>query len=364
MPYLNQAGTSWPKPEPVRAAVAEALAVDPSTWDTAHDRAWRAVAAHLGSADHERLLLTPGCTSALAVAVADHAWQAGDRVLCSGYEHHALHRPLLALAGRDVELVVIPPAGDGPLDLEALRHELRRGRVRMVALSAASNVTGEILPCREVIRLAHEHDALCLLDAAQVTGWLPIDVAELDVDLLAFAGHKALHGPWGIGGLYVAPRVTMTTPAATCSIGAGKACAPMPGPCDVGSVDRAALAGLEAALAWLAAPERAERLAVARDLTEHVEGALSMLPGVTLLARTPASERLPTVAFTSRIAPAAIARSLFARGVVVAHGLQCAPLAHETLGSAARGAVRISFGPQNTEEDAARVVEELQAVLE
>ena len=129
-------------------------------------------------------------------------------------------------------------------------------------MTAASNVTGDLLPVPEIVTLAHEHGALALIDGAQVAGWMPLDVAALDVDLLAFTGHKGPHAPWGIGGLYVSERVQMASPNAVCElpVGGGATCAPMPGYCDVGSVDRAALAGLEAGLRWLAAAEQSDRL--------------------------------------------------------------------------------------------------------
>ena len=127
MPYLNQAGTSWPKPAPVRAAVAGALASDPTSWSERFAMEHGAVAAAFGVPDPARLVLAPACTSALAVAVADLPWEAGDRALASALEHHALHRPLTALAARGVELTTIPRAGSEPFALDALERELARG---------------------------------------------------------------------------------------------------------------------------------------------------------------------------------------------------------------------------------------------
>ena len=367
MPYLNHAGTSWPKPEPVRAAVAEALSASPDAWAAAFEEAHRAVAAAFGVREPEHLLLTPGCTSALAVAVADHPWRSGDRVAISGLEHHALHRPVQKLAPLGVEVSVVPRGAGEPVVLEALEAELRRGGVRLVAMTAASNVTGELLPVAEIARLAHEHGALYLVDAAQTAGWLPVDVGELGVDLLAFAGHKALQAPWGIGGLYVAPHVAMESPAAACELpppGAAAACSSRPGYCDVGSVDRAALAGLAAALGWLAEPGQADRLERARGLLERVTRRLEELPGITLHGPREPAARLPTLALTAAgRAPAELAAALAERGVVAAGGLQCAPLAHATLDTAPQGVLRLSLGPATGEEDVERALQVLLEVL-
>lgn len=366
MTYLNHAGTSWPKPAPVRVAVARALESSPASWAEDFDAGRRRVSTTLGVRDPERLLLTPGCTSALALAVADLPWEPGDRVLVSGLEHHALARPTQLLAARGVERTVIPRAPDGPLDLEQLRAELGRGSVRLVAMTAACNVTGELLPLEEVTALAHEHDALCLVDGAQLAGWVDLDLAQLGVDLFAFAAHKGLQAPWGLGGLYVAPHVSLASPSAACELpapGTAPACATMPGYCDAGSVDRVALAGLVAALDWLDAPERADRLERARAQVERLAGALERRPDVQLHGTRDPATRLPTIAFTVLgRAPAEVARELAAAGLVVGAGLQCAPLAHESLGTAPSGVVRLSAGPTTCEEDVAAALEALAAL--
>ena len=112
MTYLNHAGTSWPKPRVVRDAVAAQLASDPAEWAARFEAQHARVAAAFGIDDVRRLLLTPGGTSALSAVLADVPWQPGDRLLISAWEHHALHRPALALRARGVELD--PAALPGP----------------------------------------------------------------------------------------------------------------------------------------------------------------------------------------------------------------------------------------------------------
>lgn len=360
MIYLNQAGTSWPKPEAVHRAVREALAASPDSWSARFHEGHARVARALGVSDPERLLLTPGCTSALAVAIADHPWAAGDRILISAMEHHAVARPAMLLEAQGVEVVVVPRAADGPIDVQALENELSRGRVRLVAMTAAANVTGEILPIERIVQLAHAHGALCLLDGAQVLGWLPVDVEALGADLFTFAGHKGPHAPWGIGGLYVSPTVKMTSPAAACEVpaeGEPRACTPLPGYCDVGSVDLVALAGLVAGLDWLDEEAQADRLARARDVIERIVEGLEQAPRIHLLGARAPEARLPTIAFTVEGRPSGkVAAALRAKGVLVASGLQCAPLAHDALDTAPQGAVRLSAGPMTTPDHAEAVL--------
>lgn len=366
MIYLNQAGTSWPKPPPVRDAVEAALAAPPEIWASTLAEHHRAVCRAFGIPDPDRLLLTPGATSALSVAVHDHPWNAGDRILTSGLEHHALYRPVQLLGELGVEVGVIPPGEGGPLALGALRRELARGGVRMLAMTAAANVTGDMLPVPEIVSLAHEAGALVLLDAAQIAGWMPLDAAALGVDLLCFTGHKGPQGPWGIGGLYVSEKVAMVSPSAACEVPVDgePACASMPGYCDVGSVDRAALSGLVAGLEWLDTPERSDRLDRARRRAARLREFLEDRPEVTVHGFAPPQAQMPVVAMTvSNHSPAEMAAALADRGVIASGGLQCAPLAHETLGTAPDGVLRLSFGPGNDDGDEDAAMGALREIL-
>jgi len=351
--YLNCAGTSWPKPEPVRDAVREVTESEPTAWAARFERDLHAVAEAL-AVDPSRLLPTPGCTSALALGLADLPWEPGDRLLVSSMEHHGLMRPVELLTRRGVEVVRIPPAGERPLDLEALERELHRG-ARGVALSHAVNVTGALLPIAEASALAHAHDAVVLVDAAQTAGWLPLPTA----DLVAFAGHKGPQAPWGIGGLVARPGLAMVTPAAVCTLGDGPSCAPMPGYCDAGSVDRVALAGLAAGLRWMADQDYAlERARVQVSLLET----RVRHKGGTVLG-PPSGERMPTVAFTTDRPVAELGQALAAEGIIASAGLQCSPVAHETLGTAPDGVVRLSVGPLVTDDAIDATIEVLDAVL-
>lgn len=343
----------------------------PENWPAAFQAAHQRVAEFLGIRDETRLLWTPGCTSALSLAIDDHDWQPGDRVLTSGFEHHALHRPLLKLVEQGVQLEIIPPDIEKPIDLEKLQTSLASNPVKMVALTAASNVTGDLLPIDTITSLAHDAGALVLVDGAQVVGWQTLNLSQSSVDLFAFGGHKGLHAPWGIGGLYVAPHVDMHCQSATCEVPPSsntpsgvsdqQPSRRMPGYCDAGSVDQIALSGLQAAIPWLEA--QPQRLAQAREKAARLRKVIEGLSGALLYGSHEATRRLPTVAFTIRgTAPSQIGRQLASSGVTVAAGLQCAPLAHEVLGTAPDGVVRLSVGPTNTDADIQYACEMLESL--
>jgi cysteine desulfurase/selenocysteine lyase len=347
----------------VAEAMHDALLAPPDTHGQRFDAAHAAIARGLGLPAPERMVLTSSCTQALGVLLGDFAWRPGDTVATSCLEHHALVRPLLRLQqDRGVEHVVWPRSAGGPLDLAAAEASLRTGRVRLVALTGASNVTGELLPLADLVPLAHRHGALVLLDTAQLAGVLPLDAAALGVDALVFAGHKGLQGPLGIGGFWAAPGLPFACARATCEVGGtgGRpvAAAPYPGFCDVGSVNLPAAAGLAAAMAWLANLPAAQRERP-RALAAALYAACAARPHCHLLGGT--GPRTTTVALHVDGLPLARAeRHFLERGLVVRAGQHCAPLALGSLG-APDGCLRISFGPHAGDDDLAAVLAAIDA---
>jgi selenocysteine lyase/cysteine desulfurase len=372
--YANHAGTSWPKPAVVAPVVAAALQASPQSAGERFAAAHAAIAAGLGLPAPDRLLLTTSCTAALAVAIGDLPWQPDDVVVTSGFEHHALVRPVQQLAPRGVRHVVVPPGGGQPIDLALVEATLRAGRVRLLAVCGASNVTGEVMPIAALARLAKAHGAQLLLDAAQTAGVTSGAVGCVDADgagdaaaarpdLVVFAGHKGLLGPLGLGGLWAAPEVAFACPAASCEVGAGGVAAgrrlrPYPGFCDVGSVNLPAAQGLAAALAWAAAQPPAERRQP-RALAARLRAACRQRPFCRVLGG--AGPHTGATAVVIAGLPLANAEAHFeAHGIVVRAGQHCAPLALQTLG-APDGVLRISFGHGNVDADVDAVLAAIDA---
>ncbi len=354
MIYLNNAGTSWPKAPAVPEAVAKTLTANPQELGSFFESAHRTVCEFLGIVELERFLFTTGCTAALSVALADLPLNDGDVVVTSSLEHHAMIRPIeLLKRARGVEHVAAPYRPGEPLDLDFVRQILKRGRVRLIAVTAASNVTGELLPIVELARLAHDHDALLLVDAAQTVGVVSVDVQEIGADMLVFAGHKGPLGPQGIGGLWAAPEVLFESPSATCEVGgSGTAavCAPMPGYCDVGSVNMSAAAGLASGIDWLVTNASNLDFNQARALACDLAAALRERPYCKVYGGHDV-ERTATLSMTIDGLPLDRAEEhFFQQGIVVRAGQHCAPLALDAIG-APEGTVRISIGPFNRSAD-------------
>jgi cysteine desulfurase family protein len=221
MIYLDNAATSFPKPESVYAAMdrfARTQLGNPGRGShrmaMGSDRVLHD-ARHLlnqffnGEAD-ERFIFTLNCTDALNMAIKG-VIEPGNHVITSTLEHNSVSRPLQRLKndGR-IELTKVRPDGSGYLSHDDVRHAITT-KTRLVVLCHASNVFGTVQPIEEIGRIAREHNLLLLVDAAQTAGAFPINIRAMNIDLLAFPGHKSLLGPTGTGGLYVGPRATVRT---------------------------------------------------------------------------------------------------------------------------------------------------------
>lgn len=377
MIYLDNAATSFPKPPAVAEAMSELLAHAAGNPGRAGhvlavaaqrivSDARRLVSSFLGAPDPARLVFTQNATEALNLGL----WgllRPGDRAVTTGMEHNAVARPLTALSDRGVAVERVPCGPDGALDLADLERALRAAPTRLVAMVHASNVSGTILPAADAARLAHAHGALFLLDAAQTAGALPLDVKALGVDLLAFPGHKGLLGPTGTGGLWIAPHVKL---APLRQGGTGihseeeRQPEELPEGLEAGTLNTVGIAGLAAAVRYLAAHGVEEVRARESALTARLLAGLAELPAVRIHGPRDPRRQVGTVSITldgwEPVDAAAVLDGSF--GIAVRAGLHCAPLAHRTLGTHPAGTVRLSVGCFTTEEHVDRAVSALRAL--
>ncbi len=366
MLYFNQAGTSWPKPTIVTEAINNFTNLSPEDWSEIYEEGLNTVSRFFNLPSSDRFLFTTSCTSSLGIAFSDFPWNEGDRLIISTMEHHALSRWFHKIQReRGVEGVVIPRSSNGPFDVKRLESELQKG-ARMVAISMASNVTGEVLPYKEVINLCHKYGTFCLLDGAQTAGIFPIDISELNPDIFVFAGHKGPYGPQGIGGLYIANSVAMECPTAACEITPGsKPAGVFPSYCDTGSVNMMALAGLTAGFKWLES-QGWDTLTDRRiALISKLRNGLSRIPGLIILESGDAHNTTGAVSIVSeKYSSDQLGDLLWKQFEIrVSAGFQCAPLAHEALQTEESGTVRVSVGPMTTKADIDVLLESLSLLL-
>ena len=375
--YLDNAATSWPKPEEVYRAVDRFMRqVGATPGRGGHrreeeaqriaDETRQALAQLFHAPDPQGVVFTMNATQAINMALKG-LLRPGDHVVTSSIEHNALWRPLKALERTGVRVTAVPCAPDGTLDPAAVEAALRP-ETRLVAMLHASNVLGTILPVAEIGAVCRRHGVLFLVDAAQTAGALPIDMEAMGIDLVAFAGHKGLYGPHGTGGLVVRPGVELET---WVEGGSGVESASetmpqaLPARLEAGSHNAAGIAGLLEGARFVLA-EGVERIrAHEMELTGLLLEGLREMPGTSILGPADLARRTAVVSVTvegySPDQLAAVLDQVF--DVATRAGLHCAPQAHRTAGTLDCGALRFSPGYFNTAEDVRYALESLEQII-
>jgi cysteine desulfurase / selenocysteine lyase len=361
MIYLDHAATSWPKPPGVIRAMADYLeSAGGNPGRSGHSlsieagriiyAAREAVAELFHAPDPLRVIFTLNATHAINLALCG-LLRPGDHVVTSGIEHNSVMRPLRALENRGVRITVVACNTDGSLDPARVAAAITP-RTRMVATTHASNVTGTILPVREVAEAAHNAGALLLLDAAQTAGVLPIDVQAMGIDLLAFTGHKGLQGPPGTGGLVIGERVSIGQMEPLVRGGTGSRSEHEFQPEDVpdkfegGTANGSGIAGLGAGVRWILSRGVSAIRSHEIELTRVLLEGLRAIPGITMYGVGNPSACTAVVSFTMggrRVSEIGLQLDE-EYGIMCRVGLHCAPAAHRTIGTFPEGTVRLAAG--------------------
>jgi selenocysteine lyase/cysteine desulfurase len=403
MNYLDNAATSFPKAPGIEEAMREFVATSAANPGRAGHRMSVAVEQILddvrlrltrlvNGADHHRLVFAMNCTDGLNMAikgVLDALMDGGKtkpHVVTTVLEHNSVSRPLQALAssGR-IDLTRVTADEQGVVDPNAIEAAMT-DQTALIAMTHASNVLGTIQDVASVGTIAREHDTLFLLDAAQTMGVVPIDIDAMQVDMVAFPGHKSLLGPTGIGGLYVGERVPEPAEAvaATHEAGAmdhvlsrkGKLTpwreggtggdsstvtqpALFPYYLEGGTPNTIGIVGLQAALKYLDDHPPADHLQHERALVKKLIDRFKDDERVTLYGPRDASKCVGTLSLTlEALEPSDVGTILDdSFDMAVRPGLHCAPYTHRHLGTFPAGTVRVSPGPFNTEGEIDQLID-------
>lgn len=285
-------------------------------------------------ADPDGVVFLRNTTEALNLVASSYArelLQPGDRVVLSEMEHHSNLVPWqLAAERRGLELAFIPVRDDGTLDMDEARALIGAANTRLVSLAHQSNVLGTINPVREIIRMAHENGALVCLDAAQSVPHMPVSVRDLDVDFLAFSGHK-MCGPMGIGVLWARPDLLERMPP---FLGGGSMILKVdlqrsswntvPHKFEAGTPDVASAAGLAAACDYLDAVGLDRIHLHEQSLVQHMVSMLEELGGITVYGPGDLEQRGGAVSFNvADVHPHDVGTIVDRHGVAVRAGHHC-----------------------------------------
>ena len=365
--YLDNAATTFPKPESVYTftdAFFRSHGVYPgrSGYDLCTesgdlvDDTRRLLTRFFGGTIADRLVFTHNATDALNLALFGMLHE-GDHAIATNLEHNSVLRPCYHLAlyhGVEVDYVAFD--GKGFVDPDDV-CALFRDNTKVVVITHASNVIGTVQRVAEIGAICRERGVSLIVDAAQTAGRVPIDIEAMNIDVLAFTGHKALMGPTGVGGLYVRYGVEIrhTRAGATGVRGAQRThLDEYPWRLEYGTPNVAGIAGLQAGVTWIA--DKGVELVAARQmaLLRRLRDGLRDVPGVTLYCQDDLADHVAILAFNLHGLEATQTATLLDVGHRIAcrAGLHCAPLIHAQLGTdEALGAVRFSLGPFNTEAD-------------
>jgi cysteine desulfurase/selenocysteine lyase len=384
--YLDNAATSFPKPDSVHDCVREFYSrngVNPGR--TGCDMALLAeqmihstrrrlssffnesLSETGATKDPNRLVFTMNATMGLNLVI-NGTIEPGDHVVTTMVEHNSVIRPVNHRVREGAEATFVTPDGEGYVDPEDIRKAIRKN-TKLVIVNHGSNVSGVVQDLKAIGKVCREAEVPLAVDAAQTAGVLPIDMAECHISFLCFTGHKALMAPTGTGGLCIADDAEIKS-----SIygGTGVNSAfpyhldEFPYRLEAGTLNLAGIAGMSAGLDWVEAKGLYAIHAHEIQLLDKLQQGLSEIEDVRIWGTTSLENRVATLSVSVGGLDASYVGTVLDvdYNVQTRTGLHCAPLMHEHYGTAPRGTVRFSLGPFNTEEHietAVRAVAEIAA---
>ena len=415
--YLDNAATSFPKPEEVSRAVYDYMTklgtnVNRGGYATAYDtesvvlECRELIGALFHAPDYKNVVFTRNITESLNV-VLKGLLRSGDHVIVSSMEHNAVMRPIRQLEKKGINFTRVQCESDGSLKPEKLLSCLRPD-TKAVVMTHASNVFGTMLPIEEVGNFCKENGLVFILDSAQTAGVFPIDMEKMHIDILCFTGHKGLLGPQGIGGFILRDELVLKIEPLI-SGGTGSLSnvetVPefMPDRFEAGTPNLPGIFGLHAALNWLRKLGEADLLkgenlkensavqevfgktpfsveqcflAALEKIRKHelhlTAEFLKMLDPLEKEGKLKIIGKKDTEMRTGVVSIQTLTRELSDTafqldtryGIMTRVGLHCAPSAHKTMGTYPTGTIRFSFGFANTDQEVKIAADALRELLE
>ena len=381
--YLDQASTTYPKPECVAKAVYEYMTgngsnINRGCYENAYDTEevvleTRELLCELfDGPDCKNVVFTKNVTESLNVVLKGFL-KPGDHVLVSSMEHNAVMRPIRQLEKNGVEFDRVPCSEQGELKLQSMEALLRQN-TKAVVMMHASNVCGTILPLKEVGAFCKTHGLKFIADCAQTAGTMPISMKEMNIDILCFTGHKGLYGPQGIGGFILQEEmISEMTPLLSGGTGSISHTEEipefMPDRFEPGTMNLPGIFGLNSALSWIDKVGIENIYNKERSLTRLFLEEIGKLDPkgekIKLVGKKTEEGRTAVVSIQTPGRDVSEVAYLLDKnyGIMTRVGLHCAPSAHQTLGTYPTGTVRFSFGYFNTEEEVLFAVKALEEIL-
>ena len=375
--YLDNAATSHKKPERVKKAIFnyyENIGCSPGRGGYRDSiKAGRLIlesraklASFFNVSKPEQIIFTHNVTYALNMGLKGILKQ-NDHVITTTMEHNSVLRPLKGLEEKGIiEVDYIQCASDGTLDPNKIKNYIK-DNTKLIVITYASNVTGTLMPVKNISDIAHDNDLYFFLDTAQAAGAYQIDFQELKTDFLAFTGHKGLMGPPGTGGFAVSKKLAEDMDSliegGTGSI-SDKEYQPefLPDKFESGTMNTPGIAGLKAGIEFIEKEGLENIRKHELDLTEMFIEGLKKINQVKIYGPADINKQAPTISIS--IENKDLGQISFILddkfGIMTRSGLHCAPLAHKTINSFPEGTLRFSIGYFNTEDEIKYALEKLK----
>ena len=364
MIYLDNAATSFHKPDCVARAVVEAMQQAGNSGRGSSGEAMEAsriifdtrckIAQLFDVEGPECVAFTANATEALNTALFGilHPEREKVHAICTEMDHNSVLRPVYLLGN----YTVVKADKSGYVHAENVEKAVRKD-TKLIVCTHASNVCGTIQPVYAIGRIAKNHKIPFLIDVAQTAGSINIDAEKMNADMIAFPGHKGLMGPLGTGGLYVkspeelAPLVTGGTGSNSESVSQPEF---MPDKFHSGTMNTPAIKALGAGVKYVMKYGVDVIGKYEKMLSEKFKENLMNMDNVTVYGN---DNSVATVAFNvANLGSEEVFEMLKGKAAVRA-GYHCAPLAHRAIGTSDRGAVRASFGVFNSKNDVVKMTD-------
>lgn len=378
MIYLDNAATTFPKPNAVYEAMdmmgrngavnagrgSYKLAREASRLITDTKQMLREL-LHVDLS--ATVVFTASVTIAMNQIINGLSLREGATVYVSPYEHNAVARPLFQLSKcKKLKLKELPVSPDTlEINLEKMKYEFSKDKPEAVFCTHVSNVTGYILPVKEIFSEAKKHGGITILDSAQSLGLIDVATNDLKADIVAFAGHKTLYGPFGIGGFVNVTGIPLDVFIAG---GTGSDSLNLEMPMsqatryEASSMNIVAVAGLNAALRVL---NQEKILQHEKELTAYLLNELSKMEGITVFSPYSENEQVGIVSFVLDGISSEDLGMIFDEDfdIAVRTGFHCAPFIHKYLKDENKlGTVRIGLSQFTTKQDIDKLLDALREI--
>lgn len=364
MIYLDNAATTMHKPQQVIDAVVAAMTSMGNAGRGANEASLSAariiydtrdkLAKLFGAENARQIAFTNNSTESLNIAIKG-LLKPGDHVITTMLEHNSVLRPLYEMEKMGVRLTIVKSNENGTLDLVDIEKEIADD-TKLIICTNGSNLTGNYVDVKAIGELAHKHHVLFAVDASQTAGVFPINVKEMNIDVLCFTGHKGLLGPQGTGGIYVREGLQLR-PLKTGGSGVQTFSkthpVEMPTALEAGTLNGHGIAGLHAALTYLEETGIDTIRAREQELMWKFYEGVKEIPTVKVYGDFSTKNRCAVVTLNIGDYDSSDVSDelLTVYGISTRPGGHCAPLMHEALGTVEQGAVRFSFSHYNTDEE-------------